>query len=471
YNALTGGSLYTTPFNFKLKNDSNYYVTVTQNTDRFVCESYPRIAIKAKVYIPPTKPNAPTIVRAGQNAVNISITPKSLINTDSATSYVIISNPAGVRDSVYSQADIAALISTKGKVVTGLTNKVSYKFTVRALNSAGDSTSNSSTSSIIPNNDSIKNYMSTSFKSSSVTIGNSANGDYIMLPSTLILDANYTIETWFKLASNSALNFTRIFNFGNDYLLLCLFNTSRQLAMRVNGNDVPNAFPGTLPTLSADTWYHLSMVVSNNGTLVTLYVNGVAVFSGPTPGTPINSYISDNYIGRTFANQSTTAGQFEDFRIWKKAKTALEVYQQYNAKLTGVETGLYYWLPLGNMQHERFKSYNILDNTAIPNAATSLQSLGNSNSFISSLTNTSASWYYDNAATPVDRRVFLTHRSYNNGEYTEISTDGGTNWYRSSNLPSTIGALATINSNDEILTFKQTFRNGVIKARIRNSTG
>ncbi|MCX8481483.1 MAG: fibronectin type III domain-containing protein, partial [Sediminibacterium sp.] len=445
-------------------NGTVYYATQVGSNG---CETpSPRTAsVVIKFTTPPLSPKLPIKIITGNGKVTIVGSINSQITSDSATSYVIFNNLENVRDSFYTATEIANFFNTNiGRTINNLTNKQKYLFRIKAINAAGTATTEI-LDTIIPNYDSIINYKSTSFKAS--TYAN--NGDYVTLPTTLILDSNYTIETWFNLANVTVRDFSRIFNFGNDYLLLGFHGNSQTLGIYVNGMPVINAWPisnNPSAIIDKEIWNHFALVVSNNGKTVTLYLNGVAIFTGLTSGTNINnSFTNTNFIGKTTGNQSTTTGEFEDFRIWKKAKTALEVYQQYNAKLTGTESGLYYWLPLGNNQHERFNSYNIANNTTINNFATSAQSLGNVTSIISSQFNgTGASWYYNN----IEKRVFLTHRSYNNGEITEISLNGGIDWYSAINLPISIGKLVTINLNDEILTIKQAFRNGVIKSRIRD---
>ncbi|MCX8480407.1 MAG: hypothetical protein ORN58_00650, partial [Sediminibacterium sp.] len=463
-----------------------YYATQTVNNNGLNCASN-TLPVTININYPARVIAAPTIVSVGNGQAIINIEKNTSKNSggqyDSATQFQISTNPAsGITTVLANSFGLNTNVT-----IPNLQNKQAYTFTVKSINTATKADSiSSSSASFIPNYDSIINYKSTSFKAA--RIGVSVNGDYINLP-TLYLDTIFTIETWFNLDPNTGIYYPFIYNIGgwgdnstNTNGLIFDNNSNRTLIVKSWGDEANNsdlAAPNgkTGYNLSTNIWYHIAVVV--NGRNTKIYINGNLIKEYTSLGNPLNHNTFNNtFIKNRIGNAqdldaglATTLGKYEDFRIWKKAKTALEVYQQYNAKLTGTETGLYYWLPLGNMQHERFITYKIPNLTELINSATSAQSLGNSNSTINSIYDSSASWYYDNIANPTDRRLFFTHRSYNNGEFTEISIDGGGNWYRANNLPSNIGVLSTLNLNDELLIFKQRFRNGVIKARIKNNAG
>ncbi|MCX8480513.1 MAG: hypothetical protein ORN58_01210, partial [Sediminibacterium sp.] len=457
YNALTGGSLYTEPFENKLKNDSNYFVTLTQNMHNFVCESYPRKAIKVKIYIPPKPVNAPSIVRAGQNSVNISITPKSEINLDSATSYVIISNPAGVRDSVYTQADIAALTSNAGKIITGLLNKVTYTFTVKAINSAGDTISSSSTS-VIPNNDSILNYMSTSFRTISAESGTRENQDYIQLPSMSFSGTpNYTIECWFKLegANGSPRRLFELSNGGLNAENIAILLDGNNLGVQASFLNGGNTFyVVTLNGAILTNWNHYALTYSNNNWK--LYINGVFVTQN-TGANPSSTYTT-NYIGVPANGDISTLGRFADFRIWKRAKTGLEIYKDFNTKNPSKLIGdsLYYWLTLANKQHERVKSYNINTNTNI----NTISGYGtNSTPSIIKTYNNAAQWSYDPTSN-TGGRLYITVPQQIGNQTIQYSIDNGQTW-----LISNITNLNPNNTDYQIV-LPQTFIRGTVRVRL-----
>ena len=160
-----------------------------------------------------------------------------------------------------------------------------------------------------------------------------------------------TIETWVKvdadqLNSKWALwacnpsdyknNYVLFYNdYGNGYQ----FNLG-QFDYSANSY-TDDRFSGT--TLSADTWYHIAVVIdtaNNNGTF---YLNGE--FKGnftPLDGPyPYGSYFS---IGQEFDDGAVASdhikGSIDEFRIWSKALSQSEIQDNMNVTLNGNEEGL-----------------------------------------------------------------------------------------------------------------------------------
>jgi fibronectin type 3 domain-containing protein len=108
----------------------------------------------------------------------------------------------------------------------------------------------------------------------SITVPDSADMDFSATQS-------FTLATWVNVASPTGVEQPIVLksaNNGNVYGLLV--NANNQFAMRGPGGDVAG---GIVPTPSATTsaWTHLAMVQDGTAGTRTLYVNGVAVRSGP----------------------------------------------------------------------------------------------------------------------------------------------------------------------------------------------
>ena len=121
-------------------------------------------------------------------------------------------------------------------------------------------------------------YKNTSFQSTTNSTG--SNGDYINLP-TLILDSNYTVETWFNLNPSTGTSYPFIYNFGgwgnnssnSNGLIINISNRNlnvRSWGIEANAGLPPNNLTGY--SLVPGIWTHLAMVVRGRNTKV--YVNG-----------------------------------------------------------------------------------------------------------------------------------------------------------------------------------------------------
>jgi hypothetical protein len=95
---------------------------------------------------------------------------------------------------------------------------------------------------------------------------------------------------------------------------------------------------------STDQWVHVAMVW--NGTNVITYVNGLPKITAPGTGgaTMLATGQSVLTIGCNPSNSNCFNGLFDEFRVWKVARTATEIHDNYNKPAVGNETGLVgYW--------------------------------------------------------------------------------------------------------------------------------
>ncbi|MDI9337785.1 MAG: glycine-rich protein [Alphaproteobacteria bacterium] len=362
---------------------------------------------------------------------------------------------------IYRYLNNDTIISTSTTLATSIQNLVNrnkYSFQVSAVNVNGESGLSAVSDTIIPFNpfqkDSILYYSNNNFQTTSS--GSGGAGDYVQLPS-LDMSGNFTIETWFK-ANVSVSSWERIFDFGKSINgngtsegVLLGFPNSNQFGFHVNGSDLLVSFPLGYNPLS---WNHYALVW--NGISVSLYINGVLISSVSNGQQNIlPSTCVSNFIGRSNWNDVTTKGLFNTFRIWKVARTAQEIQQNYDMNVLTNTVGLYYYLPL--YQNNQAKTMNINNNTILNNASTADGALV-SNSTIISQNNTGAQYVYDSTKqelfgsllTPLDSFETILY-SIDNGYSWEI-VDRVTELYWYATLPAsfktgTIKVKSSTNSN------------------------
>jgi hypothetical protein len=94
---------------------------------------------------------------------------------------------------------------------------------------------------------------------------------------------------------------------------------------------------------SSNQWVHVAMVW--NGTNLITYVNGLPKIT--TSGTGVTMLATGSSVlslGCNPTNNNCFSGLFDELRIWKVARTATEIHDNYNKPAVGDETGLVgYW--------------------------------------------------------------------------------------------------------------------------------
>ena len=302
-------------------------------------------------------------------------------------------------------------------------------------------------------------YKNTSFQSTTNSTG--SNGDYINLP-TLILDSNYTVETWFNLNASTGTSYPFIYNFGgwgnnssnSNGLIINISNRNlnvRSWGIEANAASPPNNLTGY--SLVPGIWTHLAMVVRGRNTKV--YVNGIIVKEYLSLGTPTNNNtFTNNRIGngQDVGGVSTTLGQYRDFKIWKKARTTSEIQSTFKINDVKNIDSLYYYLSLSNANSNNpIQTLNIANNTSISNESKWSGAL-NASSTIISQAGTGAKYFYDST----NQKIYGTYYgSLQANEIIQISVDGGSTWKNAD----------TAFNNNWVATTPTSFRNGVIKIR------
>ncbi len=158
----------------------------------------------------------------------------------------------------------------------------------------------------------------------------SASQQYVSLPAAIVgSSTNFTIEAWVKL--NSAANWNRIFDFGNDttsymYLTPQSGTTHKvRFAITTSGNGGEQPIEGT-SAFGTGIWYHVAVTLK--GTTGILYVNGAPAGTNNALTLKPSSLgaTAHNYIGRSqYANDPYLNGVMDEFRIYSVALSAAEI--------------------------------------------------------------------------------------------------------------------------------------------------
>ncbi|RYY71302.1 MAG: choice-of-anchor D domain-containing protein, partial [Chitinophagaceae bacterium] len=143
------------------------------------------------------------------------------------------------------------------------------------------------------------------------------------------LSGNYTKEAWINAASTN--NFPNIISGNNTALFIENGKLTAGHAGTFTYKEVQDA-----ENLLTGTWYHIAVTYDASVSEMKLYKNGVLVAtnSGASPYTENFLYLS------LFLNSNRFAGQMDEVRIWKTARTIAEINASKDCELTGDEPGL-----------------------------------------------------------------------------------------------------------------------------------
>ena len=262
----------------------------------------------------------------------------------------------------------------------------------------------------------INNYLQTT------TNAGSPNNDKVVLPSTLNLSGNITIELWYKANINntiptSFLDF-RIASGGTTGFFTEFISGNR---VRIYANNATGAIYNLPVGFDITAWHHYAVVSTTN--LLLLYIDGVLIESSANVGNIASNATSSNFIGSgNNANSNPATGQYVDFRIWKKAKTEKEIKENYTTPVLTNSDSLYYNLLL--TKNNIGATTNIPSNTSINNVSKWSGAL-NTPSTIISQNNTGATYYFDSTNNWLYGTIQDTVQP---NERLEYSIDGGLTW-------------------------------------------
>ncbi|MCX8480424.1 MAG: hypothetical protein ORN58_00740 [Sediminibacterium sp.] len=168
------------------------------------------------------------------------------------------------------------------------------------------------------------------------------NRNRVELPS-LDLRGGYTIEAWAKVLNVAGVgNWRRIFDFGTgqNYEGVVLgFQSATTLGLHAStGEDYIFNFPLNFNALN---WNHYALTVSDS---VRLYVNGVLL--GTARANKPSVIFNKNYLNYSnFVSDEASVNAYQECRIWKYARNADEIAQNYQGSIPNDAIGLYYYLP------------------------------------------------------------------------------------------------------------------------------
>ena len=153
--------------------------------------------------------------------------------------------------------------------------------------------------------------------------------DHVTFPTSIVNGLTAcTISFWANLDSTS--NWQRFFDFGNN-TTSNMFLTPRngangnlRFAITTSGGNGEQRIEGT-GTFPATGWHHVTVTLS--GSTGTLYLDGTQVGQNTSMSlTPTSlGATASNYFGRSQYSDPYLAGRMDDFRVYGRALTALEV--------------------------------------------------------------------------------------------------------------------------------------------------
>ena len=142
------------------------------------------------------------------------------------------------------------------------------------------------------------------------------NWGYISVPAGIYFYGDFTISVWFKLDQMNAN--ARILDFGNapnSNNIILAFTPTAKIFLAVY-DSAKVVYLSSSDTILVNKWYHTAVVV--NGTVGSIYLNGVLNFQGPT-NVPRAVNRPFNYIGKSNSNNPLLQGTIDDLQIYNKS--------------------------------------------------------------------------------------------------------------------------------------------------------
>ena len=179
-------------------------------------------------------------------------------------------------------------------------------------------------------------------------------------------DNSFTIEYDFYLNELTAYNarLNSFDHFSNSLVakpISFFINNSGASILKLGNGVSEETIPNT-PLFNAGQWYHIAIVVINNGTKnVKMYVNGVQTVDYNFSNTLSIENSPFLTLGGVGFVSSTNVGnaKFDNVRVWSVARNASEIVNNYNTCLNNSETGL-----VVNFTFDGF-NYKVIKNTAL----------------------------------------------------------------------------------------------------------
>ncbi len=163
-------------------------------------------------------------------------------------------------------------------------------------------------------------------------------------PAALDLTSNFTIEAWIKPSSVTLVQgiITKLSSAVEKQYALFITSTGQILFDYETG---ANNFTLLGGSLTANTWYHISVTVGTGPTPpCSLYINGILVDTDTAPAQTL-SFAEPIIFGRKEGNYPSTqynhfGGSMDEIRFWNTALTQDQIRENMHLTLKGSETGL-----------------------------------------------------------------------------------------------------------------------------------
>lgn len=145
--------------------------------------------------------------------------------------------------------------------------------------------------------------------------------------------AAFTVAAWIKNNGASA-TFQCVFAWGHSAAGIAVFRKTDVNQLQYGEYDGVNFHSATSTQTISGGWTHVAM--TDDGTTVSLYINGAADGSGSVTTTPTLSVMALG-AGRVVgsAHESGWIGQIDDWRFYNRTLSADEIAQLYRASKTG----------------------------------------------------------------------------------------------------------------------------------------
>ena len=199
------------------------------------------------------------------------------------------------------------------------------------------STSNSQSYNMIPSDISpyvpqyvgnqISNTYSMTFDSASNTYFNAGN------PTELQITGQLSISLWFKTSTSSGVRLVSKDN-GSSNRCYGAYINAGQLGFFIFKNNVFNSVLSNISNSNDNNWHNAVFI--NNGTSLSIYIDGVLRTSTNTAGGTIDNDVVDFEIGRRQDSTQYFDGQIDEVAIFDTALNAGQIYNDiYQPTATG----------------------------------------------------------------------------------------------------------------------------------------
>ena len=190
------------------------------------------------------------------------------------------------------------------------------------------------------------------------------SNDYVKVNQSLPVMNEFTIETWINTGSlvGAIMNYNDTFTLGHVHLQWL----GGKLGVSF-GDNIPRDQKLDSFSFNTNTWYHIAIVYSSSSKQIEWYVNGnlLEADSYTTSGPTVSKDYSIGAWPRSIVDRHLDA-QFDEFRIWKTARSCAEILAYKDVELTGSESGLeaYYNFNQGSVNSNNSGQTVLTDQTS-----------------------------------------------------------------------------------------------------------